>query len=345
MSSGSSVLYKPTPQEINPKPKQNIRVLFAPSISTSILDDVPIVNPSPPGSTTTPTSPSTEPITNPTSPVTTPTLPDTNPSPTVPTPTLPDTNPTPTVPTPSLPDTNPTPTTTPPPTSTLPSSGGSWCVANQGASSTALQVALDYACGYGGADCSAIQTGGSCYEPNTIQNHASYAFNDYYQKHPDPTSCVFGGAAQLSNTDPNKELTVFPSKHVSECSGSPPATMSPPSTTTTTMAPPFSMTPPTFTGPGGDTVYGSAEPTGLPNSAISVSLGFWPIYVAMSLVCATTKSLGIDYLRVRGLDPLRSIAVVKARLEQRMLGYCITIACLLRIIVRTVSYQIQECLA
>ncbi|KAL4312912.1 hypothetical protein GQ457_01G020800 [Hibiscus cannabinus] len=280
--SGSSVLYKPTPQEINPKTKQNIRVLFAPSISTSILDDVPIVNPSPPGSTTTPTSPSTEPITNPTTPVTTPTLPDTNPSPTVPTPTLPDTNPTPTVPTPSLPDTNPTPTTTPPPTSTLPSSGGSWCVANQGASSTALQVALDYACGYGGADCSAIQTGGSCYEPNTIQNHASYAFNDYYQKHPDPTSCVFGGAAQLSNTDPSTGNCHYAAS--SSTGGSPPASMPPPSTTTTTMAPPFSMTPPTITGPGGDTVYGSAEPTGLPNSAISVSLGFWPIYVAISLV-------------------------------------------------------------
>ncbi|GMJ08282.1 hypothetical protein HRI_004497400 [Hibiscus trionum] len=282
LCSGSSVSYKSPPQEIHPKQKQNIGVLFAPTISTSILDGVPIVNPTPPGSTITPTSPSTEPISNPTTPVTTPTSPDTNPSPTISTPTSPDTNPSPTVSTPTSPDTNPTPTMTPPtvPTTTPSTTGGSWCVANQGASPTALQIALDYACGYGGSDCSAIQTGGSCYEPNTIQNHASYAFNDYYQKHRDPTSCVFGGAAQLTNTDPSTGNCHYAAS--SSTGASPPATMSPPSTTT--MAPPFSMTPPAFTVPGGDTVYGSAEPTGLPNSAISVSFQFWPIYLAISLV-------------------------------------------------------------
>jgi hypothetical protein len=67
-----------------------------------------------------------------------------------------------------------------------------------------LQVAIDYACGYGGTDCSALQPGGSCYNPNTIRDHASYAFNSYYQKNPVPTSCVFGGTAQLTTTDPSK---------------------------------------------------------------------------------------------------------------------------------------------
>ncbi|EOY27803.1 hypothetical protein QUC31_012684 [Theobroma cacao] len=265
LCSGSSVSKKPPLEEINQKSKQNnqeFRVLFAPSISTTVLaDNIPIVNPTTPGTTTpNPTSPSTEPTTNPTTPTTTPAAPIT-------TPTTPTTTPT-------------TPTTTPA------TSGGSWCIANQGASPTALQVALDYACGYGGADCSAIQPGGSCYDPNTALNHASYAFNDYYQKHPAPASCVFGGTAQLTNTDPSSGNCHYaassPTSVTPPASITPPATLTPP--TTTTMSPPFFMTPPTFTGPGGEgTVYGSAEPTGLPSSATSVSFNFWLIFATIGL--------------------------------------------------------------
>lgn len=136
--------------------------------------DVPIVNPTTPGTSpiVNPTTPGTSPLVNPTSP--------------------------------------PPPATTTGPTTTTPaSSGGSWCIANPSASETALQVALDYACGFGGADCSAIQSGASCYDPNTVRDHASYAFNDYYQKNPAPTSCVFGGTAQLTNTEPSKLLTAI----------------------------------------------------------------------------------------------------------------------------------------
>lgn len=86
---------------------------------------------------------------------------------------------------------------------------GAWCVAIPSSSPTVLQVALDYACGYGGADCSAIQPGASCYNPNTVQDHASYAFNDYYQKNPIPTSCAFGGMAQLAYADPSKTRSLI----------------------------------------------------------------------------------------------------------------------------------------
>lgn len=98
-----------------------------------------------------------------------------------------------------------TPITNPPPATTSPAtSGASWCVATQSTPQKELQVALDYACGYGGVDCSAIQPSGSCYNPSTIRDHASYAFNAYYQKNPVPNSCNFGGTAMITSTDPSK---------------------------------------------------------------------------------------------------------------------------------------------
>ncbi|KAF8675944.1 hypothetical protein HU200_047443 [Digitaria exilis] len=134
--------------------------------------------------------------------------------------------------------------------------GGSWCVASQSANPTALQVALDYACGYG-ADCSAIQPGGSCFNPDTVHDHASYAFNSYYQKNPVPTSCDFGGTATITNTDPSSGSCQYPAS-----SGGTQTTMPPPSPTTTMppSVPTTPMTPTPTTPDTGTPVYGMSPP-------------------------------------------------------------------------------------
>ncbi|KAK7359267.1 hypothetical protein VNO77_01220 [Canavalia gladiata] len=78
----------------------------------------------------------------------------------------------------------------------------SWCI---------LQEGLDFACAQG-ADCTPIQSGGTCFKPDTVQSHASYAFNSYYQrKNQDPPSCDFGDAANITTIDPSYGSCVYPS--------------------------------------------------------------------------------------------------------------------------------------
>lgn len=85
------------------------------------------------------------------------------------------------------------------------SAGKLWCVAKNNAEDAALQSALDWACGAGGANCGPIQQGGPCYDPTDIQNTASYAFNDYFLKNGMTVeSCNFDNAAALTSLDPSK---------------------------------------------------------------------------------------------------------------------------------------------
>ncbi|KAJ1427128.1 X8 domain [Sesbania bispinosa] len=79
-----------------------------------------------------------------------------------------------------------------------------WCIADEQSTDEELQRALDWACGKGGANCSKIQVNHPCYLPNTLRDHASYAFNNYYQrfKHKG-ASCYFNSAAITTDLDPS----------------------------------------------------------------------------------------------------------------------------------------------
>lgn len=80
-----------------------------------------------------------------------------------------------------------------------------WCVAKNNADDQALQAAIDWACGPGGADCGSIQQGGPCYDPNDIQKTASWCFNDYYLKHGlTDDACSFSNTAALISLNPSQ---------------------------------------------------------------------------------------------------------------------------------------------
>ncbi|KAL0286201.1 UNVERIFIED_CONTAM: Glucan endo-1,3-beta-glucosidase 1 [Sesamum angustifolium] len=88
-----------------------------------------------------------------------------------------------------------------------------YCIAADGIDAKTLQTALDWACGPGRANCSEIQPGQSCYQPNNVKNHASYAFDSYYQKEGKSSgSCDFKGAAMITTTDPSHGNCIFPGR-------------------------------------------------------------------------------------------------------------------------------------
>ncbi|KAK3420890.1 hypothetical protein EUGRSUZ_G00445 [Eucalyptus grandis] len=99
----------------------------------------------------------------------------------------------------------PTPVTpTPKPT------GPGWCVPKSGVSDAQLQASLDYACS-NNIDCSPIQPGGACFDPNTIASHAAFAMNLYYQTlGRNPWNCDFSQTATLTTNNPSYNGCVYP---------------------------------------------------------------------------------------------------------------------------------------
>ncbi|XP_042512598.1 leucine-rich repeat extensin-like protein 2 [Macadamia integrifolia] len=78
-----------------------------------------------------------------------------------------------------------------------------WCVAKPTVPDPIIQESMDYACG-SGADCGSIQADGSCFQPDTLYAHASYAFNSYWQRTKAAGgTCDFGGTAILVTMDPS----------------------------------------------------------------------------------------------------------------------------------------------
>ncbi|CAI9087150.1 OLC1v1021148C1 [Oldenlandia corymbosa var. corymbosa] len=86
-----------------------------------------------------------------------------------------------------------------------------WCIADEQFTDEELQNAMNWACN-NGADCTALQPNQACFVPNTIKDHASYAFNSYYQKMKHKGgSCYFSAAAVLTGLDPSHGSCKFES--------------------------------------------------------------------------------------------------------------------------------------
>ncbi|XP_074267934.1 glucan endo-1,3-beta-glucosidase-like [Silene latifolia] len=85
------------------------------------------------------------------------------------------------------------------------SKGQKWCVAKPDATDVVLQGNLDYVCSKG-IDCKPIQDGGSCFQPNTVRGHASYAMNAYYHINGQHDSdCYFDGSGLVTYNNPSYE--------------------------------------------------------------------------------------------------------------------------------------------
>lgn len=76
------------------------------------------------------------------------------------------------------------------------------CLHAAGAAADALSGAVSWACDPtgGGVDCAAVNAGGACNLPDTVEAHSDYVFDKYYQVHKadGAGTCDFGGAAALS---------------------------------------------------------------------------------------------------------------------------------------------------
>lgn len=87
----------------------------------------------------------------------------------------------------------------------------SWCTAKQGVSEAVLQTSIDFACGVGGVNCTAIQPNGTCFLPDTRYSHASWAIDAFYANSTNGiAACNFQGAAEITTSDPSYNTCIYP---------------------------------------------------------------------------------------------------------------------------------------
>ncbi|KAI3933436.1 hypothetical protein MKW92_013922 [Papaver armeniacum] len=160
------------------------------------------------------------------------------------------------------------------------SDGANWCACRTDVSESALQKALDYACG-NGADCKPILQNGACFQPNTVRAHCSYAVNSYFQnKGQAQGSCVFSNSATIVQNDPSTGGTcTYPSSASpgGGNGGTTPGVMAPPGfpnspPTGGFLSPPGFNSPPFSPGPSGG--FDSNGVTKTEMVSVFLTLGF-----------------------------------------------------------------------
>lgn len=90
-----------------------------------------------------------------------------------------------------------------------------WCISVPNTSDANLQSSLDWVCGplanQGQVNCGPINSGGACFDPDTVAHHCDWAFNAYFLRmNATAEACDFGGTAQQTTTDPSTFLDSTP---------------------------------------------------------------------------------------------------------------------------------------
>ncbi|CAN4113185.1 unnamed protein product [Withania somnifera] len=90
-----------------------------------------------------------------------------------------------------------------PPVVRPPTQNKKFCMPKVEATDAQLQSNINYVCSRG-IDCTPIQAGGPCFNPNTIRSHAAFAMNSYYQKEGrNNFNRDFAGTGVIASTDPS----------------------------------------------------------------------------------------------------------------------------------------------